>query len=147
MHIIEGKRVSLKDQANKIAGSCLAVRVRMLNRTISGIYDDALRPYGLKVSQMNILVAAATMELARPIQLCQALQIDVSTLSRNVDRMKNNGWLEVVPEDDKRAQPFRLTKAGSALLQEVIPAWEDAQKQAKKAIGPRGVQWLLSDEE
>ena len=29
---------------NKVAGECVAVRLRMLNRVITNIYDDALRP-------------------------------------------------------------------------------------------------------
>lgn len=135
--------MSLKEQADRIASSCLAVRVRMLNRTITGIYDDALRPFGIKVSQMNILVAAAKMGLARPVHLCRALQIEVSTLSRNLDRMKKKGWIEVVAEDDKRAHPFRITDAGAALLEQVFPAWENAQKVAEESIGQKGVDWLL----
>ena len=42
-----------------IGDQCLAVRVRMLNRTITTIYDDALRPLGLTVGQLNILVVIA----------------------------------------------------------------------------------------
>src|SRR5262245_22309850 len=44
---------------DRIASGCIASRVRILNRAISAIYDDALRPSGLKVSQMNILVVTA----------------------------------------------------------------------------------------
>ena len=94
---------------DKIAGECVAVRLRMLNRVITNIYDNALRPLELKVSQMNILVAAAKMGVARPSEVCEYLHLDVSTLSRNVDRMKARGWLEVVPDNDGRSQPFQLT--------------------------------------
>src|SRR4051812_38750770 len=52
---------------DKIASECVAVRLRMLNRVVTSIYDDALRSLDLKVSQMNILVAAAKMGTARPI--------------------------------------------------------------------------------
>ena len=55
---------------DEIAGECIAVRMRMLNRVITNIYDDALRPLDLKVSQMNILVAAAKMGMARPLEVC-----------------------------------------------------------------------------
>ena len=79
---------------DKIANECVAVRLRMLNRVITNIYDDALRSLDLKVSQMNILVAAAKMGTARPIEVCEHLHLDVSTLSRNVERMKARGWLE-----------------------------------------------------
>src|SRR5438874_10618169 len=81
---------------DKIAGECIAVRLRMLNRVITNIYDNALRPLDLKVSQMNILVAAAKMGTARPLEVCQYLHLDVSTLSRNVERMKARGWLEEI---------------------------------------------------
>ena len=74
----------------------------MLQRVITNLYANALRPLDLKVSQMNILVAAAKMGTARPLEVCEYLHLDVSTLSRNVDRMKARGWLEVVPDEDGR---------------------------------------------
>src|SRR3954465_15315447 len=96
----------MRGMIDKMAGECIAVRLRMLNRVITNIYDDVLRPLNLKVSQMNILVAAAKLETARPAEVCEHLQLDVSTLSRNVERMKARGWLEIVPDADGRAQPF-----------------------------------------
>ena len=120
---------------DKIAGECIAVRLRMLNRVITNIYDNALRPLDLKVSQMNILVAAAQMGTVRPLDVCEYLHLDVSTLSRNVDRMKARGWLEVVPDKDGRAQPFRLTPQGRKLLETAVPAWRGAQQQVKQVLG------------
>ena len=127
---------------DKIAGECIAVRLRMLNRVITNIYDNALRPLDLKVSQMNILVAAAKMGTARPIEVCEYLHLDVSTLSRNVERMRARGWLEVVPDDDGRAQPFRLTPQGRKLLEKAVPAWSEAQQQVKKVLGDGFVEQL-----
>ena len=91
---------------DKVASECVAVRLRMLNRVVTNIYDDALRSLDLKVSQMNILVAAAKMGTARSIEVCEHLHLDVSTLSRNVERMKARGWLEVVPDEDGQLAPF-----------------------------------------
>lgn len=127
---------------DKMAGECVAVRLRMLNRVVTNIYDDALRSLDLKVSQMNILVAAAKMGVARPVDVCEHLQLDVSTLSRNVERMKARGWLEVVPQDDGRSQPFRLTPQGRKLLEKAIPAWSAAQQQVKKVLGDGFVEQL-----
>src|SRR3954468_2957649 len=118
----------LQAVVDQIAGECIAVRLRMLNRVITNIYDDALRPLGLKVSQMNILVAAAKMGTARPSEVCDYLHLDVSTLSRNVERMRARGWLEVVPDEDGRSQPFRLTSQGRRLLDKAVPAWSAAQQ-------------------
>src|SRR5438552_8489767 len=127
---------------DKIAGECGAVRLRMLNRVITNVYDDALRPLDLKVSQMNILVAAAKMGTVRPLEVCEYLHLDVSTLSRNVERMKARGWLEVVPDEDGRSQPFRLTPQGRKLLEKAVPAWGEAQEQVKRVLGDRFVEQL-----
>jgi DNA-binding MarR family transcriptional regulator len=127
---------------DKIASECVAVRLRMLNRIVTNVYDDALRPLDLKVSQMNILVAAAKMGTARPVEVCQHLHLDVSTLSRNVERMKARGWLEVVPDEDGRSQPFRLTPQGRKVLEKAIPAWSKAQQQVKKVLGKDFVEQL-----
>lgn len=124
-----------KPTIDTIAGECIAVRLRMLNRVVTNIYDEALRPLGLKVSQMNILVAAAKMGTARPAEISERLHLDVSTLSRNVERMKARGWLEVVPDDDGRAQPFRLTAQGRKLLEKAAPIWKQAQDQAEDLLG------------
>jgi DNA-binding MarR family transcriptional regulator len=104
---------------------------------VTNVYNDALRPLDLKVSQLNILVAAAKLGVARPADVCEHLEIDVSTLSRNVDRMKAKGWLEVVPDEDGRAQPFRLTAGGRRVLQRAFPAWEHAQERVKALLGSR----------
>ena len=132
----------LQGMVEQVAGECIAVRMRMLNRVITNIYDGALRPLALKVSQMNILVAAAKMGTARPIEVCEHLHLDVSTLSRNVERMKARGWLEVVPDEDGRSQPFCLTPQGHKLLEKAIPAWSEAQQQVKKVLGDGFVEQL-----
>jgi len=132
----------LQGMIDQIAGECVAVRLRMLNRIITNIYDDALRPLDLKVSQMNILVAAAKMGTARPLEVCEYLHLDVSTLSRNVERMKARGWVEVVPDEDGRSQPFQLTAQGRKLLEKAVPAWSEAQQQVKSVLGDGFVQQL-----
>src|SRR5579871_1386521 len=125
-----------------ISRTCIAVRLRLLNRVITNFYDDALRPLGLKVSQLNILIVTAKLGLARPAQVCDILQLDVSTLSRNVKPLQEHGWLEVVPEEDARVQPFRLTSQGRRLIEKAVPAWEKAQRQATELLGSEGVALL-----
>lgn len=118
-----------------IASECIAMRLRMLNRVATKIYDDAMRPLGLRSSQLTILVAAAKLGVARPNVLSDLMQIEVSTLSRNFERMREKGWLEVIPDDDGRAQPMRLTRKGRALLERAKPKWDDAQREIKELLG------------
>src|SRR6516165_9812796 len=130
------------DHIDTIARTCIAVRLRLLNRVVTNLYDDALRPLGLKVSQLNILVVTANLGLAQPGKVCTLLELDTSTLSRNVERMRAKGWLEVVPVEDARTQPFRLTAQGKRLLEGAVPAWEQAQSQATEFLGPEGIALL-----
>ncbi len=124
-----------KNTENTIASECIAMRLRMLNRVTTRIYDDAMRPLGLRSSQLTILVAAAKLGVARPAELSDRMQIEVSTLSRNLERMKEKGWLEVVPDEDGRAQPMRLTRKGRALLERAKPKWDAAQIEIKELLG------------
>jgi DNA-binding MarR family transcriptional regulator len=125
-----------------MARNCIAVRLRSLNRVVTNLYDDALRHLGLKISQLNILVVTAKLGLAQPAKVCDILQLDASTLSRNVERIRAKGWLEVVPGEDARTQPFRLTAKGKRLLERAVPAWERAQSQATEYLGDDGIALL-----
>jgi DNA-binding MarR family transcriptional regulator len=128
--------------ADSIARSCVAVRLRLLNRVITNLFDDVLRPLGLKVSQLHILVVTAKLGLAQPAKVCDLFQLDASTLSRNVERLRARGWLEVVPGEDARTQPFRLTAQGRRVLERAVPVWEQAQQQAEELLGEDGVALL-----
>jgi len=130
---------TINNVENVIAHNCFAARLRMLNRVVTNVYDEALRPIGLKTSQLNILVAAAKLGLARPTEICDRLQLDPSTLSRNVERMKIKGWLEVIGDEDGRAQPFQLTPKGRRLLEKAKPAWDQAQEKVKNLLGKETV--------
>ncbi len=130
---------------DKIASECVGARVRILGRIVSGIYDDALRPIGLRVSQMNILVATAKFGVARQSDICETLAMDHSTVSRNVDRMIARGWIETLPDSDGRAAPFRVTEPGLQLLSEkAYPAWQKAQKAIVKLLGSEGISSIRS---
>ena len=132
----------LSKATDTIARNCVAVRLRLVNRLVTRLYDNALRPLGVKASQLNILVVTARLGLARPAKVCEILLLDPSTLSRNVERMRANGWLEVVTEEDARAQPFRLTGAGKQLIEKTLPAWQKAQRQTEELLGREAIAML-----
>jgi DNA-binding MarR family transcriptional regulator len=125
-----------------IAKSCVSVRLRLLNRVVTNIYENALRPLGLKASQLNILTVTAKLGVARPAQVCRILHLETSTLSRNLERLKARGWIEVMPEEDGRAQPFRLTAQGKRLIEKAFPKWQEGQRCAEELLGQEGVAML-----
>lgn len=127
-----------------IFDQCLAGRLRILNRVVTNLYDEALRPLGVKTSQLNILVTVGKLGVARPTDICERLQLDTSTLSRNVERMRAKGWFEVVGDMDGRAQPFRLTTKGHKLVEKAKPRWDQAQKKVRKLLGNETVQTIVN---
>ena len=135
-------RERLKHEAAEVVRDCIATRLRMADRVITKVYDDALRPLGLKVTQMTMLVVAEDRGLIRQSEVGAELRLDDSTLSRNLERMRTNGWLVGVPGEDARVHSYRLTEAGRTLLDKAIPAWRGAQHEAERLLGDAGVQAL-----
>ena len=126
--------------ADRIAGECLAVRVRLLNRTITAIYDDALRPLGLTAGQLNMLVFLARRSPTSPGEVARRLKMEKSTVSRNLERMRKNGWLAVTSAESGRRQHLTLTRQGCRLLEKSVPAWDEAQTRARAVLGRRGAE-------
>jgi DNA-binding MarR family transcriptional regulator len=131
-----------KRLAAEAVGGCIATRLRLATRVVTKVYDDALRPFGLTVSQMALLAVAADRGAIRQAEVSTRLQLDDSTLSRNLERMRANGWLEEVAEADARVHTHHLTEAGRALLERVMPAWRAAQRRAHELLGEAGVRAL-----
>lgn len=129
--------------ADRIASDCVLRRVRLVSRVLSGIYDEELRPSGLRASQLPLLVAVAKTGPARRSDLGRQLHLDPSTLTRNLKVMIANGWIEEEPKcRDARGQPLRITAAGLRLIAVIEPAWERSQTRARELIGPEGESML-----
>ena len=124
--------------AQRIVCECLAGRARLISRVVSGIHEDALRPHGITTAQMGILAVAAAHDDPQGSDVASALYMEKSTLSRNLDRMIDHGWLDIVPGDDGRSQRLRATPAGRRLVEKVAPAWRSAQRQARALLGKQG---------
>jgi DNA-binding MarR family transcriptional regulator len=121
--------------APEIGRDCLAVRVRLLNRCITRLYDAALRPHGLTIAQLNLLTSIANTQPVRSGKLADALSMEVSTLSRNLRLMEREGWIEVLRAERGNGRVLTLTHAGAAKLHELEPAWRAAQQQARELLG------------
>jgi DNA-binding MarR family transcriptional regulator len=122
--------------AAEIGRDCLAVRIRLLNRTITRLYDDGLRPHGVTIAQLNLLASIANLQPVPSGKLADALSMEISTLSRNVALMEREGWVDVLPAARGNGRVLSLTAAGAAKLDELKPSWSKAQKEAAALLGP-----------
>jgi len=122
-----------REAAERITGECVAIRSRRLGRIITRIYDDALRRHGVTASQLGLL---ATIELHAPVtaaRLGEELEIDTSTLSRNLKRMEDLEWLGATSAG--RARELELTTEGRRILTKAARAWKKAQTEALERLG------------
>ena len=123
---------------------CLGGCVRKLNRMVTAIYDGALASAGLKTSQFSVLISVANRKQARPAELTKHLQMDESTLSRNVERMCARGWLRLVQDADRRSHLIEVTDKGQALIRKCLPAWQKAEADVSRRLGADTVTELRS---
>ena len=114
---------------------CVCNMLRMATRAVTQLYDDALRPSGLRASQFSILAAIAGRGEANLKQLEQALAIDQTTLSRNLSRLERDGMLERAPHPDGRIKAMRLTAKGRRALAVARPLWARAQNKVLRELG------------
>src|SRR6266511_1755305 len=105
---MERKDESLQAKTTLIVEECIAVKLRLLTRAVTKIYN-------------------------------QALHLEKSTLSRDLARMRERGWVAESPGDDGRSSLLRVTAHGEKLLQRAFPAWRQAQQQAAELLGERDI--------
>ena len=114
---------------------CVCNMLRMATRAVTQLYDDALRPSGLRASQFSILATIAGRGEANLTQLEQALAIDQTTLSRNLSLLERDGMLERAPHPDGRIKAMRLTARGRRALAVARPLWARAQNKVLRELG------------
>ena len=132
-----------QSEAHGLNQECIADKMRLLNRVITSLYDDALRTVGITTSQMNIMVVVAKYGQGSPTEVGDWLQMEKSTLSRNVDRLKNQGWIEAIRGDQGRAIQLALTSKGETVLEKGLPLWRQAQRKARSLLGERGIKEVM----
>lgn len=123
---------------------CIAVRIRLLSRMVTSIYDSALSPFGVKLNQISILVLVHLAGEVGYDVLCRRLKMEKSTASRNIERMKRRGWLDIASAKGERRKILKVTPAGEVLLGKIHGVWEDAQKEAQNLLGEKGAEVLCN---
>jgi DNA-binding MarR family transcriptional regulator len=130
--------LTVQNIAEAIAKDCVAMRIRYLNRSLTSIYDDAFRPLGITASQVNMLVALIRQASLSPGELGRLFNMEKSTISRNLERMRKAGWIEITTSG--RTHAIKATPEGKQLLVDLMPHWEEAQKAADALLGSDGSQ-------
>src|SRR5438046_475194 len=114
---------------------CVCNTLRMVSRAVTQLYDDILRPSGLRVTQFSILGAIARLGDANLRQLEHTLAIDQTTLTRSLKLLERNGAIDRVPHPDGRIKAMTLTSKGRKALEAARPLWARAQDRVLRELG------------
>jgi DNA-binding MarR family transcriptional regulator len=125
-------------RARRIARECPAIRVRQASRALTRVYDEALRPVGLQMSQFSVLIAiAAFAEGGATISaVASSVVMDRTTLTRNLRPLERAGLVRVTrAQGDARARLVVLTHRGEKTIEQAYPLWESALRSVRSVLG------------
>jgi DNA-binding MarR family transcriptional regulator len=142
--------VDIAEVAEATGANCIATRVRQLSRIITRVYDDAMRPLGITMSQYTLLTQLANQDGITAVEIGTDLDIEKSTLSRNLKRLLALGHLTMDPPAGRRGRGLHLTPKGQDVIARGYPVWKEAQGRVVRVMGSesRGIlDTLLSQAE
>jgi DNA-binding MarR family transcriptional regulator len=112
---------------------CACAAVRHASRLITQIYEEELRDH-LATPQFALLSVLHALPGCNQATLARRLDLDKTTLSRNLKLLEKNGWIEHTASDDHRERGYRLTPAGAKILAAAKPGWKRAQNRLRAAM-------------
>ena len=118
-----------------VADACACYKMRKAARKINRMYDEALRPSGIKPTQFTLLATVALRHDITLTELAETLGMERTTLLRNLKPMERDGLVDVSAEGYRRARSANITDKGVAVMEEALPLWRSAQKSLKKRLG------------
>jgi DNA-binding MarR family transcriptional regulator len=118
---------------------CVAGRLRMLARVVTGRYNDAFVSEGVTFAQAGLLMRIFAQPGVRQAELSKLLQIEKSAMSRDVQLLQKNGWLT----DNLRNGLF-LTEEGRALAKRCHKIWKVLNEQIRLELGSDALDGLTT---
>lgn len=113
---------------------CYCTQFRRSANALTSVYDNALRPLGLKITQLTLLRGLDRLGSATYNEIATELSLDKTTISRNIKLLIDAGWVDVSSDDDARYKLATLSPTGARVLKEAEPYWRAAQNQVEKEL-------------
>ena len=124
--------------------SCACLHVRRADRHLSQMYDQYLRPLGIRSTQYGMLRCVAGLPDPFISDIGRFLSMDQTTVTRNIEKLEKMGLVETNPHpDDPRKKRVTLSATGKEKLEQGHPLWEEAQKNILSRMGDNEFKSLL----
>jgi DNA-binding MarR family transcriptional regulator len=123
--------------------SCLCLNLRKAAGSLTTAFNATMAESGLLVTQLPIVVA---LEYAGNLPLTlmsRVLNMDRTTLSRNVNPLIKSGFVAQAVGKDRRQRVLSLTDDGRKALHLALPLWRQAQSEWTSRLGQETVDSIL----
>ena len=118
---------------------CVCAHLRRTTRSVTALYDDILRPSGLRSTQFTLLHAVSLQNGAALVPLARQTGIDRTTLARSLETLAQNGLVTLTADkQDKRKMLATLTPTGRKAFETALPLWRKAQSQTLEVLSKKG---------
>ncbi len=115
---------------------CTCLLLRRAARRVTQLYDEHLRPAGLKTTQFSLLAQLRHGDGLAIGELAERMSMDRTTLTRNLGPLVSAGWVAQRPDPvDRRRTQLALTDDGRRTLREAAPRWREAQRALRVRLG------------
>jgi DNA-binding MarR family transcriptional regulator len=117
-----------------IPTTCMCETLRRAARMVTRMYDDALRPVNLRTTQFSVLAHLNGSEGVRVRDLASGLQLEETTLTRNLRLLEQEGWVATRAGKDRREKHITITRAGQEVLAKAVPRWRAVQERLQQRV-------------
>ena len=114
---------------------CTHLRLHRLMRRLDQLYDAELARVGLKTTQYSLLSHVVRLAPVRPGVLARAMDLQPSTLTRNLQPLVAAGWVAVDSGSDARSRVVSATPAGIEKRRQAQRHWKAAQTSVNALLG------------
>jgi DNA-binding MarR family transcriptional regulator len=125
--------------------TCACLNIRKAARAVTQLYDDVLRPSGLRNTQLALLMLLRGHGPMSMTRLADASMTDRTTLTRNLALLEERKLVRIQPGEDARVRVVELTDAGDDAIDDAFPLWEKAQTLITRRMGRDGLTRLLTE--
>ena len=129
--------------AIEIVQQCTCFHLRKAARAITLMYDQELRPSGLRATQFLLLTV---IKLSAPITikpLASKMLMHRTALARNLKLLGKKDLIKIEPGHDRRERIIGLTIRGQKSLMRAYPFWQHAQRKVAKHFGKKQLHHFL----
>jgi len=124
-----------EDLLNNIDGRCNCLAARQASRFLTAVYDQALAPVELRITQFSILHKLVDLGALVMGDLAARMAMDRTTLSANLKPLQRDGLIEMRAGKDRRVREVLVTKDGIARYKNALPLWWTVQNKFEDSYG------------